>query len=160
MLAADGSAERLLHILAALPYYRDIARHRELDVPLFKRAQLTAADLAIALPGSRLGRFTDLDRLTMFADNLVPHVLRVEGVIDYEDELAARIDRKEPLDAGSVEEVEIRAVALHAVELLVAELRAAGRETTSRALDHVLWHRGQESEFKSVPRHRARSVFY
>ncbi len=160
VLAANGSAERLLGILAALPYYRDIARYGQLDVPLFKRAQLTAADLATALPDSRLGRFTDLDRLTIFADNLVPHVLRVEGVLSYDAELAARIDRDEPLEAGSVEEVEIRAVGLHAVELLVAELAAQGHETTSMALDYLLWDRGQQPEFKAVPRHRARSVFY
>ena len=129
-------------------------------MPLFKRAQLTAADLATALPDSRLGRFTDLDRLTIFADNLVPHVLRVEGVLSYDAELAARIDRDEPLEAGSVEEVEIRAVGLHAVELLVAELAAQGHETTSMALDYLLWDRGQQPEFKAVPRHRARSVFY
>ncbi len=40
-----------------------------------------AADLAAAFRGQGPGRFRDLDRLTLFADNLVPHVLRREGVL-------------------------------------------------------------------------------
>ena len=33
--------------------------------------------------------FDDLRRLTMFADNLVPHVLRIEGVLHYSPDLLA-----------------------------------------------------------------------
>ena len=38
--------------------------------------------------------FTDFDRLTMFADNLVPHVLRLDGVLRFDPELVARIERR------------------------------------------------------------------
>lgn len=51
-------------------------------------------------------QFADLDRLTIFADNVVPHVLRVEGVLRYSEALAARIDRGDPLPPGG-EETEI-----------------------------------------------------
>jgi len=34
--------------------------------------------------------FADIDRLTIFADNLVPHVLRLDGVLVYSDALARR----------------------------------------------------------------------
>ena len=56
----------------------------------------------------------------MFADNLVPHVLRLDGVLWFDPELVARIERGELIEHGSPEEVEIRACAVHAVELLVA----------------------------------------
>ncbi len=98
----------------------------EHEVPLYKRAQLLTADLAIAFDGQGPGSFHDLDRLTIFADNLVPHVLRVDGLLAYDDELLARIERGELIPAGSPEEIEIRAVAVHAVERIVAELRASG----------------------------------
>jgi hypothetical protein len=143
-----------------MPYYRDVTPYRGIDVPLYKRAQLTSADLALALPRSPLGRFHDLDRLTVFADNLVPHVLRVDGVLSYTPELAARIDREELLEPGSEEEVEIRACAVHAVELMVASLRAGGVEAAAMGLDYVLWNRGQRPEIKAIPRHRARSIYY
>jgi hypothetical protein len=158
--AAGGSAERLVGVLAQMSFWNDVQSWRGRRVPFFKRAQLTAADLALALRGEGLGAFRDLDRLTVFADNLVPHVLRCEGVLVYADALAAQIDRELPLAQGSEPEVEIRAAAVHAVERLGDAMRARGVATTSQALDHWLWHRGQRPEFKARPRHRARSVFY
>ncbi len=157
---AGGSAEALVGVLARMPFFRDVASWRGRPVPLYKRAQLAAADLALALDGRGLGAFRDLDRLTLFADNLVPHVLRCAGVLVYRRELAARIDAELPLAAASEEEVEIRAVAVHAVELLSAETKRAGHAMTPRELDYALWNRGQRPEIKARPRHRARSVFY
>ena len=43
-----------------------------------------------------VAEFTDLDSLTIFADNLVPHVLRMAGVLVYDDALAAHIDARAP----------------------------------------------------------------
>jgi len=157
---ARGSAARLVEILAAMPFYRDVARYEELSVPFYKRAQLTAADLAAAFRGNGLGRFRDLDRLTLFADNLVPHVLRREGVLEYEASLAARVDAEALVAAGSPEEVEIRAAAVHAVERCVAEIARRGGRTTAQALDTVLWNRGQRPDVKAHPRHRTRSTYY
>ncbi len=158
--AAGRSAARLVTLLAEMPFYRDVERYADLDVAFYKRAQLTAADLWIALRATGLGRFDDLDRLTIFADNLVPHVLRVDGVLRYEPALAARIDAGELIPAHSKEEIEIRAAAVDAVELLVAHFRAAGRTVTAMGLDYLLWNRGQEPFYKARPRHRARTVFY
>jgi hypothetical protein len=96
----------------------------------------------------------------MFADNLVPHVLRCEGALVYGDELAARIETGELLVVGEPAEVEIRAVGLHAVERCVTLCRAAGAAASARSLDTVLWQRGQSPEIKAHPRHRARSTYY
>jgi hypothetical protein len=142
--AADGSAERLVPLLAEMPFYRDVG--------FYKRAQLTPADLAVA----GVAEFGDLDRLTIFADNLVPHVLRVDGVLEYDPELLERINREELIASGSQEEQEIRACALHAVELLRGHMQGV----SSMQLDYVLWNRGQEPAYKAQPRHRARTVFY
>ena len=140
--AASGSAERFAEQLTAMPYFRDEG--------FYKRAQITANDFALA----GLAEFADLDRLTIFADNLVPHVLRVDGVLRYAPELASRIDRGELLPPGE-EEREIRACALHACELIAARLGLAPRD-----LDVMLWNRGQEPRYKERPRHRTRTVFY
>ncbi len=155
-----GRASRLLETLSGMPFYRDVASYRGLEVPFFKRAQLTAADLALALGGQGLGRFEDLAELTIFADNLVPHVLRLDGVLEAEPDLVARIEAGELLAASSEEEVELRAGAVHAVELIRSELRRRGHDVTSVELDYLLWNRGQLPEYKARPRHRARSVFY
>lgn len=158
--AADASAERMVALLLDMPFFRDVSRYDGLEVPLLKRAQIAVADLALAFDGQGWGRFKDLDRLTIFADNLVPHVLRVEGVLRYDQGLLASINAGELVPAGSPQEVEIRACGLYAVELLVAELRNLGRQVTARELDFVLWNRGQGRRFKSLPRHRTRTVYY
>jgi len=158
--AAGGSAARLTALLAALPTFRDVSAYRGRRVPFYKRAQLVAADLALALGGAGLGAFDDLDRLTIFADNLVPHVLRVDGVLSYDPALLARLAAGELLVAGSPEEVEIRAAAVHAAELLVAACRAQGEPRTARDLDYVLWNRGLAPRYREQPRHRTRTTAY
>jgi hypothetical protein len=140
---ADGSAERLASMLAeGMPFFDDVG--------FWKRAQITANDLALA----GVAQFEDLDRLTIFADNLVPHVLRVDGVLAYEAELAARIDAGELLPPGD-EEREIRGCAVHACELLSERLAMP-----ARLIDVALWTKGQAPRYKSVPRHRTRTVYY
>jgi hypothetical protein len=161
--AADGSAERLSSLLTAMPFYRDVATHDGQPVAFYKRAQLAPADLALALApptGASAPLFADLDRLTIFADNLVPHVLRVDGVLRYDPALLARINAEEPIPAGSAEEVEIRACAVHAVELLKAELHRRGQPVTANQLDYYLWNRGGGPHYKAQPRHRSPGVYY
>jgi hypothetical protein len=120
------------------------------DQGFFKRAQIVPNDLALA----GLAEFEDLDRLTIFADNLVPHVLRVDGVLVYDEELARRVDAGELLEPGGAER-EIRACAVHACEQIAADLGVA-----PRILDTWLWDRGQEPAYKAIPRHRTRTVYY
>ena len=139
---AGGSAERLASMLTSMPFFDDAG--------FWKRAQIVPNDLALA----GVAIFADLDRLTIFADNLVPHVLRVDGVLRYDPGLAARIDAGELLAPG-VEEREIRACAVHACELIAARLG-----TPPRVLDTWLWNRGQAPEYKAIPRHRTRTVYY
>ena len=81
-------------------------------------------------------------------------MLRVDGVLRYGPELAARIDAGELLPQGRAER-EIRGCALHACELLAERTGLPPRE-----LDIRLWNRGQAREYKAVPRHRTRSVYY
>lgn len=158
--AAHGSAASMASLLVEMPFFRDVSTHGELEVPLLKRAQIVSADLHRAFGGVGPGRFDDLDRLTAFADNLVPHVLRVDGVLSYADDLLDRIEAGELLVAGSAEEVEIRALGVHAVECLRSALAERGHDVPSWHLDQVLWLRGGGPRYKAQPRHRARSVFY
>ena len=158
--SADNSAERLGEILGAMPLYRDVEWYGDLEVPFYKRAQITCADLASTFRESGLGGFEDLDAMTIFADNLVPHVLRKEGVLEYHGDLLGRIQAEELIGLGSAEEIEIRALAVHAVELLSARLAARGRPVPPRRLDSILWNRGQSPLIKAEPRHRTRCTYY
>ena len=139
----DGSATRLAETLAeGMPFFDDVG--------FWKRAQIAANDLALA----GVAEFDDLDELTIFADNLVPHVLRVDGVLRYDAPLADHIDRGDLLPPGP-EETEIRACAVHACVQIAERLGVP-----ERTLDTWLWDRGQQPRYKARPRHRTRTVYY
>ena len=140
---AGGSAVRLAETVA-----RGMSMWN--DTGFFKRAQILGSDLALG----GVGGFTDVDALTIFADNLVPHVLRVEGVLVYDAGLAEHVDAGRLLERAA-QEREIRAAAVHACAALAGRLGLP-----ERVVDMWLWNRGQAPEFKALPRHRARSVFY
>ncbi|MBV8386986.1 MAG: hypothetical protein JO155_09370 [Acidimicrobiia bacterium] len=146
--SVGDSGVRLVALLQEMPMYRDVASYSGRPVPLLKRAQISASDI---------GGFADLNTLTLFADNLIPHVLRIEGVLVLDDDLAADIDAQRLLEPGGQAETELRAVAVHAVERMVAELDGA---VAARQLDNLLWRRGQEPRFKATPRPRARTIYY
>jgi hypothetical protein len=150
--AADGSAVSLVERLAGWRSFADTSTYEGIDVPFLKRAQIAAADLE----GVGAAPFTDIDRLTAFADNLVPHVLRLDGILRFDAGLVGRIERAEMIEYGSAEEVEIRACALHTVELIASE-RPGSRASD---IDRLLWYRGQEARYKASPRHRCRCTAY
>lgn len=158
---ADQSAARLVELLAEMPFFRDVHTHPAVDeVLLYKRAQIVVQDLHVTFGGRGPGAFEDRRDLTMFADNLVPHVLRVEGVLAFDDRLVERIEAVDDIAVGSAEEVEIRACGLHAVELLREALARRGDRMTAGDLDNVLWNLGAQARYKAVLRHRSRCVYY
>lgn len=154
------SAATLVRLLLEMPSYQDVAYYHGIRVPFYKRAQITVADLSLAFNRQGWGNFSDLEQLTIFADNALPHVLRVDGILRYDTSLARKIALCELIRSGSDEEIEIRASAVHAAELIVHALKQDGREVTAMTLDHLLWNRSQEPSYRSIPRHLTRTWFY
>jgi hypothetical protein len=148
---AAGSIPALAGTFATWASFADVCRYDGREIPFYKRAQLAAADLhrggVAGLPGH--------DRLTAFADNLVPQVLRIDGVLHLEPGLASRIEAEELLEHGSPEEVELRACAVHAVELL-----SAASLLTPAEIDGALWNRGRDRRYKARSRPRCRNTAY
>ena len=137
------TADALARSLTQMPFCADHG--------FYTRAQIAANDLQLA----RVVDFPDIDRLTIFADNLVPHVLRLDGVLVYDDALAHAVDTQRELPAGEVFEREVRATAVHACERLAEK---AG--VPARTLDNWLWNRGQHPPYSERPAHITKTVFY
>jgi len=151
--SAGGSAVALAEHLASWGCFADASIYDGRTIPFCKRAQIAASDLHHA----GVADFSaDLHRLTLFADNLVPHVLRLDGILTLDPDLAARIDAEELIAHDSREEVELRACAVHAVELIVRERP----DLTAQQVDHLLWRRGGGARYKAVPRPRCRCTAY
>ncbi|CAM9699572.1 unnamed protein product [Scytosiphon promiscuus] len=126
---------------------------------------MVAADLWAAYgrppPGSgSVYAFEDIGELTMFANYRMPQILAYLGVMEYDKELEEKIGGKVPLQAGSEEEVEIRAMSVQAVEGLREALARRNVIVTSVEIDWRLWHEGERIKKNIQPHHRTLTCFY
>ena len=83
-------------------------------------------------------------------------MLRLDGVLRFAPALVDRVERGDLLAHDSPEEVEMRACAVHAAELIVRERP----DLTAQQVDDLLWTRGGGARYKAVPRPRARCTAY
>lgn len=136
--------------------------------PSGRTAQLSARPSLHSL--SSLGHTPALLLCLAAADYRVPVVLRELGLLSYAPELAAAVDGRRELAAGSREETEIRAATVEAVErlraALAARLAAEGRagaaapRVNSVQLDWWLWEAGERDRTRHRPHHRVLTVYY
>ena len=157
---AEGSAARLAELVVHdFPSFNDVAEYRGEQVRFYKRAQLLASNLWGAFGGKTWGAFSDMGALTAFADYKLPQLLREYGVLEYSPELAARVDSRTMLLAGSPEEVEIRAATVQACELLRDELAELGISFWAFQIDWLLWNQAQGMPMQH-PYHLTRTIYY
>jgi hypothetical protein len=159
--SARHSARELTLLLAdKFRSFRDVALYEGIQVAFYKRAQILVSDLYGAFQGEDWGHFFDMGHLTTFADYKLPQVLRHLGIISYAEELQKRVDQRLTIEAGSREEIEIRANTVLAVELIRQELERLGKTLRSFEIDWVLWSLGQRPEYKQTPYHRTVTIYY
>jgi hypothetical protein len=150
------------------------------SVSFHKRAQILIADIWACFEGTGYGAFNDINTITMFADYRVPQALVYFGVIDYSEELYDTLRKHEAhhlsltsdftlnsmntLKRGDDYEVEIRGVSIHAVEVILTEIRLLKPDMMVNAIliDFYLWDLAKEKKelMNHIPIHRTRSIYY
>lgn len=159
--AAGGDAVLLAEELAAnFRCYDDVRPYRGGSVPIMKRAQLCASDLAGSFGGEGIGRLTNADKLTCFADYKLPQLFHADGVFVYASALDAAVRAGRQLPEGCEEEVEIRECTIEAVERLKVMLAARGRSLSAREIDWLLWNESIVPGRLTVPHHRTLTTSY
>ena len=147
-----------LEWVKAFPRALDVAIfvHKEIDGfddPFLKRAQIFV--------GMLTGRFYESPNLpenlrrsegmTIYADYILPMVLRRMGILDYSRALGQRIDGERLVPAGTPGENEIRAATILAADRLLHAINQTERfknaPSNILALDAALWLQGGEIEF-------------
>lgn len=158
---AEGDAARLAGVVADLfPSFHDVHGYRGRRVAILKRPQIFAADLAAALAETGEPGATGLDGLTAFADYRIPQVLRHLGILQLDAIFESHIEAGDLIAAGSVEEVELRACSIRAVQQMVGALRRAhGADVPAWRVDEHLWERSHDPGVR-VQHHRTLTWFY
>lgn len=153
----DGILERMV---VEFPRFNDVSPYKGGEVKLFKLAQLSLWSLHMALHSSGAWSLRDLDRVSAFADYIVPVALRLMGIMEYSDDLEDRINRGVEIVRDSEEEVEIRAHTLYATALLTDEINAIrpqGAHLVIPQTDYRLWKTYHATFW---PHHLTRTVMY
>lgn len=147
-------------ILKWFPLYRDEARYHGRRIGIYKRAQILCQDLSLELSLVDIRPFTNLEKLTAFADYKIPQLLRELCALRYSPTLARLVDTMQEFKAGSPEEIEIRGSTIHAIELLRLDLAAHGVDISSADLDNLLWTEAVGRGSLMKPHHRVRTTNY
>ena len=124
------------------------------------RSLVLGAALRIARLSEFAHIFSDMEKITAFADYKLPQVLRHLNILKYAPSLATKIDQGIFIEAGGDEEVEIRANTIWAVELIRQELQQLGKDLRAFEIDWILWNLGQDDRFRAHPYHRTVTIFY
>ncbi len=164
ILASFKSCSNLVKLVVQyFPGFRDMSIDplTGKQVFFFKRAQIFCADIHGCFRGQGLGEFSDIRKLTMFADYRVPQILREYKVLEYDTELSRVIDEQEMVLSGSNYEIEIRAATIQVVEQMRNMLEAKNRiRVKSIEVDWLLWQRGEKLRHELKPHHKTLTVYY
>jgi hypothetical protein len=137
--SGKGLVERLV---AEFPRYNDVSEFEGHEVKFYKLAQLGFWGLYASLGRTGEFKLEDPQKLTAFADYIVPVALRLMRITSYSPELEHKIDSYELIPRNSREEIEIRAHAIYATALLreeINKLRPADMQIIIPQVDARLW---------------------
>lgn len=161
IVMAQGNAMKLLEtIINIFPKFRDTSMFQGKEVGFYKRAQLLVKGISDAMITDDQEPLEDIDKLSAFADYKIPQLLRRLGVIEYAPKLSEKIDDYDLIEAGSQEEVEIRANTVWAIEEIRANLSNKFRNVTAAQVDSILWGKSQEKSKDEKPYHRTLTMGY
>lgn len=143
--------------------YSDTAYYKGRKIKFHKKAHLAAAQAWENLVGTGFFEITDPENFVVFADYELPKVLRKEGILIYSTELAEKVDAGEVIDAGSGEEIEIRAGTVLAADMLKEKinfyrLKNGKPPVNNLHIDKELWFAGTSIE--GVNHHFTRTTAY
>lgn len=163
----DPTASHLVaKLVNAFPSLCDAAMIGERPVYLFKKAQLIAYDIYQRFGASdQRFAFADLDRMTLFADNVVPAMMQAHKLIVPCAGICAKIKNGEELTLE--ETTAMRAASIVAAQLVVdyanrpeTEIKLGNYPINQATLDNFWWYEGKDPEMRSLDRLVCKKTVY
>jgi hypothetical protein len=153
----NGLVERLI---CEFPRFRDVSLYRGHTVKFYKLPQLAFWFLYTSL--RKTGKFPieDLEKMSAFADYIVPVALRLLGITSYSAELESAINSYHMIPRDSSWEVEIRAHCIYASALLAEEInqiRPPDKQVLIPQIDARLWTHYHTTWW---PHHLTKTIMY
>src|ERR1700730_7525693 len=153
----NGLIERMVK---EFPRFNDVSKFEGQEIKFYKLAQLGVWMLYSTLHKSGKFRLDDAEKMTAFADYIVPVALRLLGITSYSPELENAINTHQLIPRDSRGEIEIRAHCLYATALLAEEinkLRGPKEQVIIPQIDARLWTHYHTT---SWPHHLTQTIMY
>ncbi|HEY0704911.1 MAG TPA: queuosine salvage family protein [Candidatus Acidoferrales bacterium] len=153
----NGIVERLA---AEIPRFHDSSPYDGHEIKINKLAQLGVWIMYCNFRQTGAFQLDDTEKLTAFADYIVPAGLRVMNILEYSPALDHAIKTYQMIPRDSTQEVEIRAHTLYATALLreeINKIRPPEMQTIIPQVDARLWLPYHTTFW---PHHLTRTIMY
>jgi len=153
----NGLIDRLV---AEFPRFNDISLVDGREIKFYKLAQLGVWMLYATLHRSGKFRLDDPQKMTAFADYIVPVALRLHGITSHSERLEKAINAHQLIPRDFRWEIEIRAHCIYATALLTEEinkLRPADLQVIIPQIDARFWTHFHTTTW---PHHLTQTIMY
>jgi len=153
----NGLIDRLV---IEFPRFNDVSILDGHEIKFYKLAQLGIWMLYSTLHSSGKFRLDDPQKMTAFADYIVPVALRLLGITSYSTELEHAINAYQLIPRDSRWEIEIRAHCIYSTALLreeVNKLRPPSAQVIIPQIDARLWTHYHTTTW---PHHLTKTIMY
>ena len=156
----DNGAGLIDRLVKEFPRFDDVSPYDGETIKIYKLPQL---GIWLAYSALRKGGqlvVEDIDKMTAFADYIVPVALRLLGITSYSPELEHAINTYQMIPRDSRWEVEIRAHCIYATALLTEEInniRPKDQQIIIPQIDARLWTHYHTTQW---PHHLTKTIMY
>lgn len=137
--------------------FDDTSKFNNKKVFFYKKAQLLTLDIMRVYGDTSI---SGLDQLIGKADYKIPALLRNQGILEYNNQLANIVDSRKEILKGSAMEVEIRAHMLYITHLISQKLKQKYPALNEMEVDSLLWFISQQKSKTGKPYHLTRTTAY
>jgi hypothetical protein len=153
----NGLIDRLVK---EFPRFNDVSMLDGHEIKFYKLAQLGIWMLYATLHRGGKFRLDDPQKMTAFADYIVPVALRLHGITQYSERLEQAINAHQLIPRDSRWEIEIRAHCIYATAVLteaINKLRPADRQVIIPQVDARFWTHFHTTAW---PHHLTQTIMY
>jgi hypothetical protein len=153
----NGLIDRLVK---EFPRFNDVSTLDGHEIKFYKLAQLGVWMLYATLHEQGKFRLDDPQKMTAFADYIVPLALRLHGITSYSEKLEKAINSHELIPRDSRWEIEIRAHCIYATAVLTEEInkrRPANLQVIIPQIDARFWTHFHTTTW---PHHLTQTIMY
>jgi hypothetical protein len=156
----DNGAGIIDRMVKEFPRFNDISQYDNATIKFYKLPQLGIWFVYSALRKGNQFPLDDIEKMTAFADYIVPVALRLLGITSYSSELEQAINTYQMIPRDSRQEIEIRAHCIYATALLCEEvnnIRPKDQQIIIPQIDARLWTHYHTTWW---PHHLTRTIMY